>query len=183
MTLNDLALKYGSDKSSKGHNYCPFYEQTLPKNPKRLLEIGCLHGASARMWREWFPETEVHVLDLFEENPIPDIPGVIFHKGDQRDWKILEELRKLDFDVIIDDGGHLSRAQMMTFYGLFNGKSYYIEDLQCCMEDFYRDGLPEYITAASLFQRVNIKGLNIPFEIEFANNIVMIKNAHVCQNP
>lgn len=142
MTLNDLALKYGSDKSSEGHNYCPFYELTLPKNPKRLLEIGCLHGASARMWREWFPDTEVHVLDLFEENPIPDIPGVVFHKGDQRDWKILEELRKFDFDVIIDDGSHNARDQMMSFFGLFNGKRYYIEDVHCNNEEFYSQGLP-----------------------------------------
>lgn len=148
MTLNDLAIKYGSDKAD--HRYLDFYEQTLPKNPKRLLEIGCLHGASARMWREYLPETEIHILDLFEENPIPDIPGVIFHKGDQRDWRILEELRKFDFDVIIDDGGHLSRAQMMTFYGLFNGKHYYIEDLQCCKEEFYREGLPQPNTALNL---------------------------------
>lgn len=180
MTLDDIALKYGTDKSSIGHGYCPFYEQTLPKNPKRLLEIGCLHGASARMWREWFPETEVHVLDLFVDNPIPEIPGVIFHKGDQTDPYMLHNLRKLNFDIILDDGSHNSRDQMMTFYGLFNGGYYYIEDVSCCGEDFYRDGLPEYIAAASLFHRVNIKGLNIPFEIEFANNIVMIKNAHVC---
>lgn len=150
MTLNDLAIKYGSDKGSEGHNYCPFYEQTLPKNPQRLLEIGCLRGASARMWQEWFPETEIHILDLFEENHIPDIPGIVFHKGDQRDWRMLEELRKFDFDVIIDDGGHLSRAQMMTFYGLFNGKHYYIEDLQCCKEEFYREGLPQPNTALNL---------------------------------
>lgn len=151
MTLHELALKYGSDKAE--HGYMDFYEKTLPKNPNRLLEIGCLHGASARMWREWFPETEIHVLDLFEENPIPDIPGVVFHKGDQRDWQILEELRKFEFDVIIDDGGHLSRAQMMTFYGLFNGKNYYIEDLSCCREEFYSEGLPYPVNAQFIFDQ------------------------------
>lgn len=178
MTLHDLALKYGSDKAD--HGYMPFYEQTLPKYPARMLEIGCLKGASARMWREWFPECELHILDLFQEHPIPDIEGVVFHKGNQMDWRILEELRKFDFDVIVDDGGHLSRAQMMTFYGLFNGKHYYIEDLSCCLEEFYREGLPEHLAAASLFQWVNIKSLSTPFEIEFAPNIVMIKNADLC---
>lgn len=142
MTLNDLALKYGSDKSSEWHNYCPFYEQTLPKNPKRLLEIGCFKGASIRMWREWFPETEIHALDLFEEHPIPDISGVIFHKGHQCDWQLLEQLRKLNFDIVIDDGSHNARDQMMTFFGLFNGKHYYIEDVHCNLEDFYSQGLP-----------------------------------------
>lgn len=174
LSLNDLALKYGSDKSSEGHNYCPFYELTLPKNPNRLLEIGCLHGASARMWREWFPDTEVHVLDLFEENPIPDIPGAVFHKGDQRDWKILEELRKFDFDVIIDDGGHLSRAQMMTFYGLFNGRHYYIEDLQCNFQDFYSEGLPENVRAYDLFNSLDNSPAHL--YIHRAGHNILIKN-------
>lgn len=177
MQLNDLALKYGSDKSSNGHNYCPFYEQTLPKNPKLLLEIGCLHGASIRMWRDWFPETEIHCLDLFEENPIPDIPGVVFHKGDQRDWRILEELRKFDFDVIIDDGGHLARAQMMTFYGLFSGGHYYIEDLQCCDESFYREGLPLGATAKKLFTENDFRYKAI---YSHETPIVLITQSELC---
>jgi hypothetical protein len=177
MTLNDLALKFGTDKSSEGHNYCPFYEQTLPKNPKRLLEIGCLYGASARMWREWFPQTEVHVLDLFEENTIPDIPGVVFHKGDQRDWRILDQLRKFNFDVVIDDGSHNSRDQMMTFYGLFNGGHYYIEDIHCADEPFYRDGLPLGVTAKKIFSENDFR-----FEATYAYEtpIVLLKQSSLC---
>lgn len=177
MTLNDLALKYGSDKSSDGHGYCEFYEKTLPKNPNRLLEIGCLHGASIQMWQEWFPETEIHCLDLFEENPIPDIEGVVFHKGDQRDWQLLEQLRKLEFDVIIDDGGHLSRAQMITFYGLFNGNHYYIEDLQCCGEEFYREGLPLGLTAKKIFNENDFR-----YECNYSkvSPIVLLTQSDIC---
>jgi hypothetical protein len=153
MTLYDLAIKYGSDKAQ--HGYCPFYEQHLPKNPKKLLEIGVLHGASIRMWREYFPDTEIHALDLFLENPIPDIPGVVFHKGDQLDYKILEQLRKENFDVIIDDGSHNSRDQMITFFGLFNGRQYYIEDTHCCFEPFYQQGLPDSATAYEVFRSLH----------------------------
>lgn len=149
MSLYDLAIKYQSDKAE--HGYCPFYEQHLPKNPKKLLEIGVLHGASIRMWREYFPDCEIHALDLFEENPIPDIPGVIFHKGNQLDYKILEVLRNEDFDVIVEDCSHNSRDQMITFYGLFNGKQYYIEDIHCADEEFYRQGLPLGVTAKKMF--------------------------------
>lgn len=147
MTLNQLFNKYGSDKGDatpEGHNYGPFYEQTLPKNPKRMLEIGVHKGASARAWKEWFPEVEFHGLDLFSEYSEPtDIPGAIWHKGNQVDHLLLEQLRKENFDIIIDDGSHLSRHMMMTFYGLMHDSChYYIEDLHCNVHEFYRDGLP-----------------------------------------
>lgn len=149
MTLSQLAAKYGTDKLD--HGYIPYYEATLPKNPKRILEIGVKEGASIRMWKDYFPDAEIHGLDLFMEFPKPDIPGVIWHKGNQCDWRILEELRKYNFDVIIDDGSHNSRDQLMTFFGLFNGKHYYIEDVNCADEDFYRQGLPFTMTAKGMF--------------------------------
>jgi hypothetical protein len=142
MTLDELALKYGSDKSSLYHNYCPLYEQHLPKNPKKILEIGVKEGASIRMWKEYFPNAEIAGLDLFEEFPIPDIEGVTFHKGNQTDYKLLEKLRGEDFDLIIDDGSHNSRHQLVTFFSLYSGKHYFIEDLQCNDETFYAQGLP-----------------------------------------
>lgn len=153
MTLNELAIKYGTDKSSLVHNYCDFYESTLPKQPARILEIGYGKGASTLMWREWFgPSTEVHVLDLFEEQKQPsDTLDTFFHKGNAIDLYVLDKLRKYNFDVIIDDGSHNSRDQMITFFGLFNGGHYYIEDLHCCDEEFYRQGLPTDFTAKHLF--------------------------------
>lgn len=155
MTLHELAIKYGSDKAE--HNYLQFYQKMLPKAPIKLLEIGVKQGASVRMWKEWFPETQIHGLDLFEEFPIPDITGVTWHKGNQVDYELLERLQKEDFDVIIDDGSHLSRHQMMTFYGLFNGKQYYIEDIHCADYEFYRTGLPFGVTAKNLrFPQVDI---------------------------
>lgn len=153
MSLYELAIKYGSDKASIEHNYCQFYEDTLPNNPKKILEIGVFKGASIRMWKEYFPDAEIHGLDLFIENEIPDIPGVTWHKGHQCDYFLLEELRKHDFDVIIDDASHNSRDQLITFFGLFNGKHYYIEDIHCAEEEFYRQGLPFEATANKLFDR------------------------------
>lgn len=151
MNLQELALKYGTDKSSNGHNYIPFYEKTLPDNPKKILEIGVKEGASIRMWRDYFPNAEIHGLDLFEEFPIPDIPGAVFHKGNQCDYSLLERLRQENFDVIIDDGSHNARHQMVTFFGLFNGGHYYIEDTHCNQMEFYSEGLPEKFRATNVF--------------------------------
>jgi hypothetical protein len=126
------------------------------------------------MWREWFPDCQIHGLDLFQENPMPDILGVVWHKGNQCDWELLEQLRKENFDVIIDDGSHGSRDQLMTFFGLFNGKQYYIEDLHCCFHEFYRSGLPEEACAYDLFESLH----NSPAKIKTIrnNNIILIES-------
>lgn len=159
MTLIELAEKYGTDKV--GHGYIPFYERTIPKNPKRLLEIGVKAGSSIRMWREYFPDTEIHGLDLFEEFPVPDIKGAIFHKGNQCNHALLGRLRLLNFDVIIDDGSHNARDQMMTFFGLFNGKHYYIEDVHCNDDEFYSQGLPVDFRAKNMFKTDFQKGITL----------------------
>lgn len=161
MTLHDLALKYGTDKLE--HGYLSFYEQYLPKEPKRILEIGVKEGRSLAMWAEYFPNAEVHGLDLFAEPNIDEVRSwllaedkpfnnICLHQGNQCDWLFLEQLRKFDFDVIIDDGSHNSRDQMITFFGLYNGKQYYIEDIQCNEEDFYSQGLPVNMRAANMFR-------------------------------
>lgn len=181
-TLEALAAKYGTDKLE--HGYLPFYEQHLPKEPKRILEIGVKEGKSLRMWAEYFPNTEIYGLDLFVENDIKEVSASIFEviqpaqtfklfRGNQCDWRLLEELRQYDFDVIIDDGSHNSRDQMMTFFGLFNGKHYFIEDLHCCDEQFYQQNLPVDLTAIWAFSYLANKG-NI--HVNASKNIYMIKN-------
>lgn len=148
--LFNLAIKHQTDKAE--HGYIPFYEKTLPKAPRKLLEIGVFKGDSIRMWKEYFPDCEIHGLDLFIQNEPPDIHGVVWHKGHQADYYLLEQLRRENFDIIIDDGSHNSRDQMMSFFGLFApDMHYYIEDLQCCEEEFYRQGLPLHMTASGLF--------------------------------
>lgn len=142
MTWQQIAEKHGTDKAT--HGYMPFYEKYMPKQPTRILEIGCLTGASLRMWREIYPETEIHCLDLFEEHQPPtDISGVIYWKGNQTDQFILEQLRRINFDVVIEDGSHLSLHQLISLYSLIScTKYYFVEDLHSNTEDFYREGLP-----------------------------------------
>lgn len=198
MNLEALAAKYGTDKLQ--HGYISFYEKHLPKEPKRILEIGVKEGRSLAMWAEHFPNTEIHGLDLFEENDIAqtrfDIghmmgtaygsgENIFQHKGNQCDYLLLEQLRKLEFDVIIDDGSHNSRDQLMTFFGLFNGKHYFIEDLHCCNEEFYGQGLPEIFRADMVFcdmknanEQIGYKGLSIDFR-EDEGRIVCIKSSKI----
>lgn len=171
--LSYLAQKYGTDKLQ--HGYIPYYEKHLPKEPGRLLEIGCFKGASLRMWREYFPAAELHTIDLFHENKQPDdIFNLHCHKGSQSDLNFLKSITQ-KFDVIIDDGSHNSEDQIISFERLFHhnlipGGVYVCEDLHCCKEEFYRNGLHFSETLLG-----HLKSGNFPFPFQlFDDKIAFI---------
>lgn len=192
--LESLAAKYGTDKLQ--HGYIPFYEKHLPKEPKRILEIGVKEGRSLAMWAEYFPNAEIHGLDLFGEFnqwQALEFFGIhgqeqyeesrfTLHQGNQCDHLLLERLRDFDFDIIIDDGSHNSRDQLMTFFGLFNGKHYFIEDLHCCDEDFYSQALPAAFRADLVFSdmrnynnELQYQGIDINFSEDSEGRIAYIR--------
>ena len=153
--LENLANKYGTDKL--GHGYISHYAIHLPSHPRSLLEIGCLEGASLRMWKEYFPNTKIGTLDLFMEYPEPtDIEGLITYKGSQNDGYNMPRIRGENWEVIIDDGSHNSRDQLVSFNLLAQpGTLYIIEDLHCCTDPFYREGLPFEMTILGLIKSGN----------------------------
>jgi len=175
MTLNELALKYGSDKSSEGHNYMPFYEKHLPKNPKSILEVGVLKGASIEIWRNYFPDTFIYGLDLFNEFPIPQIDNVKFFRGSQLDEHILYDIRNnVRPEIIIEDASHNCASHWVTLMSLIGTcKLYFIEDLHTCRDEFYRQDLKfeQTVLGAMLSGK-------FPFEFELSESqeIAVIKN-------
>lgn len=151
MNLQEMAEKHGTDKAQ--HGYMEHYEKHFdagkwssqrPIRINSILEIGCLQGNSIRMWKEIFPFAEIVGVDLFLEFPVPDISGVEFITGNQLDHELLYNLRNnRHFDVIIDDGSHNSRDQLVTFWSLVGtSRLYVVEDLHCCNDELYRQGLP-----------------------------------------
>lgn len=170
MILTEIAPKYSTDKNE--HGYMPHYFKHLPDEVNSLLEIGCLKGESLRMWREIYPNAELHTLDLFQENPEPtDIPNLTCWKGSQTNTKILERLKNKNFDVIIDDASHNSKDQILTFNFIYpNFKLYVIEDLHCCNDSFYRQGMPFRATILG-----QIKHGNFPYNCNmYDDKIVFI---------
>lgn len=148
MSYHDIAVKYGTDKAT--HGYMPYYEEHFNNLPEfiwdsmHLLEIGCKEGASLRMWREIHPKIKLTTIDLFEEYGAPtEIEGLKILKGSQSNGRILQVARELGpYDVIIDDGSHNSRDQLISFYGLLGCTyMYVVEDLHCCNDEFYRQGM------------------------------------------
>lgn len=153
MTLQEIGLKTGTDKAHT-HKYCDFYEKVLPKDPKRILEIGVKYGSSLRMWKEYFPDAEIIGIDIAE--PI-QVEGCVVLQIDQCDQFALSELGM--FDLIIDDGSHMTLHQQISFNQLYyhnlNQGGLYI------MEDLHTSFCPDYInskyTTYELLQRFKNK--------------------------
>jgi len=139
MTLDQLALKHATDKSSHDHDYCRHYEHLLsplPAAPFTLLEIGVAYGASLRMWAEWLPQATIIGLDNDADRPCwrGDPPRIQVIIGDQTSPHDLTLLKTHGpFQVIVDDGGHLPHQHLASFDALWPALSpggwYIIEDL------------------------------------------------------
>lgn len=134
-SLDQLAIKYGTDKSSKVHfytqNYEPYFEP-LRHLPIKILEIGVQNGNSLRMWKEYFPKAEIYGLDYYDCSPLEEDRIKIF-KGHQANEKVLEHVNGWGiFNIIIDDGSHKNPDALKTFEYLFPrmapGGVYVVED-------------------------------------------------------
>ena len=67
ITLNELAVKYGTDKGPEDHMYTDRYSLYLEQYRDiefNLLEIGVFDGASVKMWKEYFPKANIVALDI-----------------------------------------------------------------------------------------------------------------------
>ena len=133
--------KFDTDKND--HRYAELYAQHLPENPKKILEIGVHKGQSIKMWHEVYPDAKLYGVDLFSEFDYPFVADwVQWFKGNQADHKVLADVRSHGpFDIIIDDGSHNWRDQLMTFFGLWGCCDLYVvEDI--FLDNFWSQGLP-----------------------------------------
>lgn len=141
--LNHLAVLFGSDKWG-GHWYTPHYQRYFEpyrEQPVRILEIGVggydhpnAGGESLRMWRNYFRRGLVYGLDIFVKTGHDDVRLKVL-QGDQGDPQFLDSLARRygPFDIVIDDGSHISGHILTSFKALFPhlrpGGMYVVEDL------------------------------------------------------
>jgi predicted O-methyltransferase YrrM len=143
-SLDELALKHNTDKSSRHHNYVKVYEKhfaPLRDRALQLLEIGIKEGASLRTWAEYFPNARVFGLDLHAECAAEATDRIDVFVGRQQDTEFLGRVcRGMDdrLDIVIDDGSHHNPFTLASFEFLFPrlapGGIYVIEDLVCSYE-------------------------------------------------
>ena len=137
----------------KWDHYFPIYNEVfapLRDRPMRVLEIGILNGGGLRLWRKYFshPDTLVVGIDINPACAAHDAPhkGIRVKIGNQADPALLQQV--IDefgpFDLIIDDGSHISSHIMITFNYLFSAALkdpgiYFVEDLHANYWPPWRD--------------------------------------------
>ena len=124
LTLDELAVKYGPDKGPNDHIYTPKYSLYLEQyrdEEFNLLEIGVCDGASIRMWKEYFPKANIVAIDIDPRCKEYEEDRISIHIGDQTDVNFLNSVVKKHghFEVILDDGGHSYKQQIVSFETLF----------------------------------------------------------------
>lgn len=174
-----------TDKVSRHHYHYLYNELFLPTREKiKLLEIGlgCNMdygpGASARVWRNMFPEAEIYFVEYDEKcvtkwlSRISELNVTVF-VGSQSDVNFLQTkvIPNGPYDIIIDDGGHSDRQILTSLFTLIEARAvkpgglYVIEDMSCNHETnavakkVYRDnvgvdysskGIPKYLVDAPI---------------------------------
>lgn len=148
-SLDQLAIKYKTDKSSEWHNYTKFYSQIL--NPfrneiKGIVELGIgkpdkenkdTWGASLKMWRDFFPNAQVLGIDNNTDLNINYGERINVLISDQTDQRKLSQIPTImpQIDIIVDDASHLNKLTISSFELLFPilnpGGIYFIEDTLC----------------------------------------------------
>jgi hypothetical protein len=187
--LNNLAIQYGTDKSSITHNYTKMYEQFMNQDRLevlKVLEIGLGNGASARMWKDYFPNATIYVIENFGDENKNIWNGTTIHEdriiiinGSQDDFNTWNKV-PYNLDFVIDDGSHIPEHQITSvnlgFEKLKSGGVWFIEDTHCNFHRNYSDKdkiypwlyglivqqqIPEITTEGDFYKIRNIlQGLN-----------------------
>jgi hypothetical protein len=161
VSLHDIGLKHGTDKSIY-HNFMYFYEKHIdPATVSRFLEIGIFNGASLRSWREWFPDTTI--VEGWDINMPTPIPGCDLRIVDQLNVQQMLDNVTGTYDIILDDGGHTARMMQTSFATLFPlTHMYIIEDLHApwCGPEYMEPG---DINTLDLIENFAIDGWNSPY--------------------
>jgi hypothetical protein len=145
--LDFLAQTAETDKSSSFHNYTEIYARyfdNLKNQPIRFLEIGIYKGASVKLWEDYFPNAELHFIDI--------TPRHIKYKSERSQYYFLNQadgeavkalMEKIggEWDIVIDDGGHTMHQQVNSFKAIFpflkSKGLYFIEDLHTSYHRHY----------------------------------------------
>lgn len=145
--LTEIADHFKTDKGTIKHRYTEIYERYLGPlrgKPVRLLEIGVACGASLKMWSRYFgPESRITGVDIRPEcaGLCRGYENIDIRIGDASTLSLANA-----YDIIIDDGSHVSEDMVRTWRNLWRqlspGGLYIIEDLKCTHDPQYINHFP-----------------------------------------
>ena len=107
-------------------HYLDIYERHFERFKGKeitVLEIGVSHGGSLQMWKHYFGvKAKIYGIDINPKCKEFEEENIKIFIGSQSDRTFLQEVLKSvpAFDILIDDGGHTMKQQIISFEELFD---------------------------------------------------------------
>lgn len=153
MYSNDLIQYFNNNSGrliTKWNHYFDIYERHFQRFRSKkvvILEIGVYQGGSLQMWKNYFgPNASVYGIDFNPKCKELEEENIKIFIGSQSDRKFLRSIKEQipKLDILIDDGGHTMKQQIISFQELFdhikdNGV-YLCEDLHTSYKIKYGGG-------------------------------------------
>ena len=150
-TVEEIFLKFNTDKNKNFHNYSRQYEKLFfdfRDKPIKYLELGVFKGESIKAMREVFKNAQCIVgIDIDVNTKIfENVDKNIFVEvGDATDATFIKKINEKygPFDIILDDASHRNDHVIASFETLFplltdNG-IYIVEDTITYKSDNYKN--------------------------------------------
>lgn len=159
---------YNTDKYS--HGFIDVYEPYLNqmKNVKNLLEIGIYNGDSLNYFSNYFKDANIYGIDIIDKSQYDTdkIKTFILDQENRDDINNFLTKNNIEYDIILDDGGHTMRQQQISFGMLFknvkSGGLYILEDLHTSRLDNF----------GTIFKTDLITSLDMLYNLKYTNNLV-----------
>jgi cephalosporin hydroxylase len=140
--MNDLEKYFRANKGRLIHKWIHYFDaydrhfSRFRDKEIHILEIGVSQGGSLQMWKDYFgPKAKIYGIDVNPQCRELEEENIKIFIGSQSDRKFLQEVKKQipKVDILIDDGGHTMKQQIVTFEEMFDhvkdGGVYLCEDL------------------------------------------------------
>lgn len=152
--------------SDKWASYLPHYDALfapLRHVPISMLEIGVQNGGSLETWSSFFTEAQLLLgcdIDPKCEGLRYDDPRVKIVVGDANAASTYQQIMAVcpQFDVVIDDGSHVSTDIINSFINYFPhvkpGGVYVVEDAHCLYMNAYGGGVLNEYSGYAFFKKL-----------------------------
>ena len=87
-----------------------------------VMEVGVFHGGSLQMWKSYFgPKAKIIGVDINPDCKAFEEEQIEIYIGSQEETAFWDDLKTQQpkVDILIDDGGHTMRQQIITFEAMY----------------------------------------------------------------
>jgi hypothetical protein len=124
LRLEDLILNDATDKNTT-HSYIPVYQelfQSKQLTATAVLEVGLGHGGSIKLWNDYFPNAEIHCLDINGSWGLRcslESPRIHIQYCHAYMESSVQLFTPKSFDIVMDDGPHTLES-LVFFAGQYS---------------------------------------------------------------